>query len=106
MDISLPYDILHLISYHLPPKHLSINKELRDIYNDIWYYDKLQMLNQNLKLYKTITWKNLYQRYLKEGEINVFNLHCDVRTTLGRGIKAAYCGINDNNLILRFNGDL
>ena len=111
--MTLPYDILRFLSYHLPPKHLSINKEMRDMYNEPWFRDTLQFLHPSLKLYTSTNYYDLYKKYERQGTIMYYDLSvhryylsaCLVNKSYDiclrtQGIKAV------QNYILTFNGDV
>src|SRR5579872_6038121 len=88
--MSLPYDIFRLISLYLPPEYLSVNGELRSMYNDGWFHDKLQVCNPDDKLYTSTNYRDLYRKYLREGNIYEFKFYSDPKLLPIRGIKATY----------------
>ena len=127
----LPYDIIRQISLYCKPKYLSINKELCDMYHDIWFYDKLlletlggnletsgrnlETLGGNLetsgrKLYTPTNYEYLYERYLKQGPIIYFKSPVTANSSEHKlsikGIKAIYNSGDKSFYILTFNGDL
>jgi len=56
-------DLYYKISLYLDFNKLSVSKELHNMYNDIWFLDKLQYLNPETKLYTPTNYKSLYQKY-------------------------------------------
>lgn len=102
----LHYDIIRQISLYCKQKIFSINKELNNMYNKIWFEDKLQLYHPGIKLYTPTNYHDLYKKYMNQGKIayygNFININRKLTTTAG--IKAMKCG--DNYYILTFNGDL
>lgn len=96
----LPFDILRLISLQLEPYKLSICKDLHNLYNDNWYEDKLNMFYPSLK---SDNYKDLYKKYLKQGDIYVDD-GSSSKKLLSQGIKVSSCDVGE--LILTFDGNL
>lgn len=104
-------DLFYEISLHCEPYLFSVNKELNLLYNDDWFMSKLQYLFPNRKLFTTTNYKDLYKKYLQEGDIYYLLWNSSPRLKI-RGIKAQYCdkdysghGI-EGDYILTFNGEL
>jgi len=93
-------DVLRLISLYLNPCKLSVCKELHDFYNDSWYFDKLTRIYPNLQ---STNYKNLYKKYLKQGDIYV-NYELKSEKLLSQGIKVASQEVGE--LVLTFDGHL
>lgn len=98
-----PCDVLRLISLRLEPYALVINKQLLDMYNDIWFHDKLQLLHPGLTLYTSSNYYNLYQKYQKQGYVYEYHDGCDGSFLKLKGVKATHMF---HKYILTFNGDL
>jgi len=92
-------DVLRLISLYLNPFKLFICKELHDLYNDNWYFDKLTLLNPGINLYTSTNYEDLYQKSLRQGVIHVNHFYSSIK-----GIKVS--STTFFYLILTFNGDL
>jgi hypothetical protein len=106
----LHFDVLRLISLNLEPEKLiGVNKELSLLYDDIWYHDKLKILTEKT-LYTTTNYKDLYDKFMLQGEILVYDSFLDfVKYNFCKlpieGIKV--CTFNDNStMVLTFNGEL
>lgn len=105
--MSLPNDIIRLISLLVRPHLFSINKDLITLYDDIWYQDKLQLLYPN-KLYTATNYQDLYKKYLKMGDIyTIYGNEPPVKLST-KGIKAVGWHFPSGNFhhILDFNGNL
>ena len=63
MDNILPYDVIHIISLYCEPYELAINKNLYNLYNDLWFQNKLEMLYSDLALYTSTNYIDLYKKY-------------------------------------------
>src|ERR1700738_1943808 len=76
MLLTLPKEILYLISLYSEPYQLSLcillSEPRQKLYTDTWFRDKLQLLCPNLTitLNVTDTSKELYRRFLNTGEIH------------------------------------
>lgn len=99
----LHFDIFYKISLHCEPYSLCVNKELSSLYKDSWFQDSLQTKYPDKKLYTQTNYKDLYIRYLSEGNI-YFKIHKQEPVKLLiKGIKAQHF---HGDLILTFNGEL
>jgi hypothetical protein len=103
----LPRELTILISLHLKPLSLSVNKFYNSIYDDIWYEEYLQILYPETKLWKRTTYKDLYIKSLESVNIKykispksrfIFNFPMECIT--------AYVIHDYKRLMLTFNGDL
>lgn len=101
-EMSLPLDIFRLISLQLNPRSLGVCKSLYHMYDNIWYKDKLQILNPSLKIREYPNYKELYDSYLEQGNVILFNDGNILK--FPKCIKATL--YNDKIYILNFNGDL
>jgi hypothetical protein len=104
-------DLFYEISLYCKPYMLSVNKELNLLYNDDWFKTKLNNLFPDKKLFTGTNYKDLYKRYLEEGDIYYVTneLICKLQI---KGVKAQYKDdfyINHefpDDYILTFNGEL
>jgi hypothetical protein len=104
----LHIDLFYEISLRCKPYILSVNKELNLLYSDDWFLIKLNNLFPGRKLFTVIDYKDLYKRYLAEGDIYCSHENIN-KKLLVRGIKARHGYTFINKLykyILTFNGEL
>jgi len=112
--MDLPLDIWKLISLYLDFNQLALNNTLKIIYDEDWFKNKILMKYPNCKQYDH-TWKDLYKRSLKSGNIVELRYYEGKYTSeaffpsLGKnaieGFKIAQID-NYFYMILTFDGDL
>ena len=111
-DIYIPLDIFRIISLYLPQYHLSLNKQLHNIYNKNWYCEYIKHNYPKIK-FCTTNYKDLYEKSLLEGEI--YHRGNKISSLNIKGIKCqpnSYCDPNNSLLnfkfyeILNFKGEL
>jgi hypothetical protein len=107
----LNLDLFYEISFFCKPFTLSISKDLHKIYTDNWFKTFLENKYPDKKLFTVTNYKDLYKRWLKEGD--VYRLSDGKQFKLKtKGLKAQcnypmslFWGIY-HDLILTFNGEL
>ena len=104
-------DVFYEISLYCQPFKLSVNKELNSLYKDDWFKTKLQNLFPDKKLFTATNYKDLYKKYLEEGDIYyVYGSY--IQKLEVRGVRAQYKDDFDidhkypDDYILTFNGEL
>ena len=68
-DIYIPLDIFKVISLSLPSYHLSLNKQLHNMYDENWYYEYIKYNYPSIIPSTLTNYKDLYKKSLLEGEI-------------------------------------
>lgn len=103
----LPLDILREISLYLPHYLLSASKELNNIYNELWFKDKILLQYPKCKI-SDFSWKDLYRKSLKQGKIYEYVKDKKVLSLPIEGIKMSHistCNI-ESYMILTFDENL
>ena len=106
---SFPKEVLFAISLYLPPWYLlTINKHFSTIYNEYYYKRYIEWYYPNINFNPKLSYKELCQNSLKEGEIWKRNTtHNSIKNLRIRGMKIFTLSYNkDKYLILKFNSDL
>lgn len=98
-----PIDILREISLFLPHYYLSLSKQLDEIYNESWFKYKVLSKHPKCKVDK-FSWKDLYKRSLKQGQIFSYIENEENVALPIEGIKVSY--LEYNLMVLTFDGDL
>ena len=108
---TLPNELLFNISLYLPPCYLStINKLFSTIYDEYYYKKYLQSKYFNTNFNNKLTYKELCQSSLEEGDLHHLNIDNNIITNYDiKGIKFTLPSVhihNIPNLYLNFNKDL
>ena len=81
-------DMWSEISYHLPPYRLSISTALHNIYDELWFKQKLLSFNPDANLY--ISWKMTYQRSFYREAFRLLSINYGVPKKLQDQNKFVY----------------
>lgn len=103
---TLPWELIQLISYYLPPNVLLVNHSLTNLYTDIWYREYLNFHYPSVNLWVQTNYKDLYKKSVLQQKIfittdfityNEFSVQC---------VDACLTYHDGKKLMLTFNGDL
>ena len=102
----LPIDCFRNISLYCKPYIFSVNKILHNLYDDIWFKDKLLLEHPDTNCTKP--YKKLYKRYLKSGIISRWNIYDEYKIVCETRIPSIKMSLITDSLymLLTFDGTL